>query len=207
MKKQFYLFTAGMLIVCLAHAQFKKGDVLLGGNFSFANTTTKGSSGGQTFLNISPNFGIATSENHMYGFNLIYGYSKVNNSDGSQSRVNTYGFGTFLRQYKALGTSGFYVFAEENLHGQYIASSEGPHGGPYVTYEKDITGAIGFFPGLAYRISSHIMLETGFQNLAYVQYEHVSQPTASDIKTNTFSLGSGLSNSLDNFIVGFKWLL
>jgi hypothetical protein len=35
MKKQFYLLTAGLFTLCIANAQIKKGDILLGGNVLF----------------------------------------------------------------------------------------------------------------------------------------------------------------------------
>jgi hypothetical protein len=84
------------------------------------------------------------------------------------------------------------------------------YGGSSGSDSKGYTLNLAFYPGVAYAISPHVQLETGFQNLAYAQYGHTKTTIpggTEDIRENDFRLGAGLSNSLGGFVVGFKWLL
>ena len=214
MKKQFYLLTAGLLIVCITNAQIKKGDVLLGGNLNFSKQTTKPDdvfyNGDQTSFSISPSIAKAVKDDLIVGLNLSFSYFKNVNKVNTPSMISTsssYGLGVFIRKYKVLG-AGFALFAEGDLSGQDILSRSYADGGTKPPADKNYTINAGFYPGLAYFISKHVQLETGFQNLAYVQYGHANTgQNPFEVKTNTFSVGTGFNQALSNFIVGIKWLM
>ena len=65
------------------------------------------------------------------------------------------------------------------------------------------------YPGIAYSLTKKFQLEAGFNNLAYVQFSHAKQTAASNnqsVATNSFSLGSSLSN-FARLTIGFRVLL
>lgn len=207
MKKQFYLLAAGLLAVCIANAQIKKGDMLLGGSLGFNSQNIKpdGPANNSTAINVSPSFGIATKDNLLVGFNLVYSHIKSDNAQSPTQRADAYGAGFFVRRYKLLG-SGFSLFGEGNFMGTYNHQKNYYY--PGASDSKGYSLNLGFYPGVAYAISPHVQLETGFQNLAYAQYGHTKTTGGTaDVKENDFRLGAGLSSSLGGFVVGFKWLL
>lgn len=211
-KKQFYLLTAGLLLVCVAHAQLKKGDILLGGNVSFGRSTSDPGSGSypssQTSYFLLPSIARAVKDDLLVGLNLTYSHSKgKTGSPVAISTQNIYGLGIFIRRYKTLG-AGFALFAEGDLGGGYTLSNNYTEGGTKPPANKSYTINAGFYPGIAYFISKHVQLETGLQNLAYIQYAHSkSGQVPTEMKSSTFSVGSGLSQSLGSFVVGFKWVI
>jgi len=73
-----------------------------------------------------------------------------------------------------------------------------------------LTFNLGFYPGIAYAISPHVQLETGFQNLFYATCAHnktTIDGSTEEPKSDSFGLGSSFSGTLGGFTVGFKWLL
>jgi len=212
MKKQFYLLTAGLLLVCIAHAQLKKGDILLGGNVNFNTQTltpTNGSKSSQIYYSFSPSIAKAVKDDLLVGLNLSYSHSR--NKAGAPATISTqdgYGLGVFVRKYKTLG-AGFALFAEGDLGGFYLLSNSYQDGGTKPPANKGYSINAGFYPGIAYFISKHVQLETGIQNLGYIQYGHAksNSGTALEAKSNTFGVGTSLNQALDNFVVGVKWVL
>ncbi|MBN9382868.1 MAG: hypothetical protein J0H74_19030 [Chitinophagaceae bacterium] len=210
MKKQFYLLATGLFTVCIVNAQIKKGDILLGGNLNFSKQDTKPMSSNSTSITVAPSFGIATKDNQVIGFNLSYGHTKAENYSYPTQTSDIYGAGVFLRRYKLLG-SGFSLFAEGNFMGYYSHQKNIYYTGTGVpTDTKGYSFYLGFYPGIAYAISRHVQLETGFQNLAYASYGHTKTTitgATNDVKTDNFLLGTALNNNLGGFTVGLKWLL
>ncbi len=225
MKKHFHLLIFFFLLALCSQAQIKKGDILLGGDIGFySQKTDPGIQNNnyltkQTSLNLSPSIAKAIKNNLLAGIDLAYSGSTTTQSSGvyggSTLKVRTYGAGFFLRSYKPLG-SGFSLFMQSRLGGSYSTQKN--------TYDNfpgnnsDLKGYsidLGFYPGIAYAITKKVQLETGFQNILDVSYAHskntvVTDPatsTATSSKTNTFSLQSGLSNSLAGFVIGVRVLL
>src|SRR5882757_9601242 len=109
-KKHFYAMAIGLFTVCIANAQIKKGDVLLGGNLGFSknSSTPAGMDGNdQTFISISPSFGKVVADNLLAGFNLNYAHSRSKSGNPGNpgqaaniSTQDTYGLGVFVRKYK-----------------------------------------------------------------------------------------------------------
>lgn len=210
MKKQSFLLAAGLFTACIANAQIKKGDVLLGGGLSFTRLTNSPAANDQTSINITPSIGIATKDNQLVGFNLSYTHMKYDNGANGPQTSDAYGAGVFLRRYKPLG-SGFALFGEGNFMGSYAYSKNTYYtatGQP--TESRGYGFNLGFYPGIAYAISPHAQLETGFQNLFYASYGHSKtkiEGATVEPRSDYFSLGSSFSSTLGGFTVGFKWLL
>jgi len=213
MKKQFYLLTAGLLLACMAHAQLKKGDILLGGNINFSKQTTKPLNsnypgfGDQTTIGFYPSIARAIKDDLLVGLNLTYAYFKSTNAYGNISTQDSYGLGVFIRKYKTLG-AGFALFAEGDLGGAYTLSNNYADGGAKPPANESYTVSAGFYPGIAYFIGKHVQLETGLQNLGYIQYGHAKMgQDTQEVESNSFSVGTGLSQALSNFVVGVKWVI
>ena len=212
MKKQFYLLTAGLLLACLAQAQLKKGDILLGGNVNFAvqhsTSSTTDQVSKQTSYSVTPSIGKAVKDGLVVGLSLTYShYKSTSNSTPAFTSVqDAYGLGVFVRKYKELG-AGFSLFAEGDLGGQYMPSNTYTEGYPKPPASKAYAINAGFYPGIAYFINRHIQLETGIQNLAYIQYTHSKAGGVPDAKSNAFNIGTNLSQAFDNFVIGIKWIL
>jgi hypothetical protein len=208
MKKQFYLALFFFMAVLSTHAQIKQGSVLLGGNLGF--NTEKGSAppntmyqSGTTSFQLSPTIAKAIKDNLLLGFDLNYAHSssnEQNNPGTSEEKSDIYGLGVFLREYKSLGNR-FYIFTQEELSGNYSTASLNA-----VTVNKGTAVTLGFEPGLAYGISKRVQLETGFPNLFYLNYQH-NNSVADNVKTHSFGLGTNMSSSLEDFEVGFRFLL
>jgi len=229
MKKYFYLLTFFLTTGLLSQAQIMKGSILAGGNIGFStNKTTpvnpvQNYQAKETSINISPSIGIAIKDNLLEGFDLAYSYANQEQAYsvgsgqfGHQKVKNSlYGVGFFLRQYKYLGNR-FYLFMQGRLGASYVTGESGDdRQSSTITHNKIYGVTLGFYPGISYAITKKVQLETGFQNLFSAQYSHEKdtyENTAipgnnSIYKTNSFSLGTSLSNSLNGFVIGFKVLL
>jgi len=215
MKKQFYLLTAGLLFVCIAHAQIKKGDILLGGNVNFIKQTTNPVTGdyssNQTVYSLSPSIARAVKDDLLVGLSLTYNHNGSKSNGGGSTVINRqdgYGLGFFVRKYKTLG-AGFALFAEGDLGGTYNLWKNYLEGGTKPPANKGYSINAGFYPGVAYFISKHIQLETGLQNMAYIEYGHskTAPGTTIEQKSNSFSVGTSLNQALNSLVLGIKWVL
>jgi hypothetical protein len=163
-----------------------------------------------TGIYVTPAFGKAIKENLIAGFDLNYGYYKTQTFSTDVQKNNNYGVGLFLRRYATLG-KGFYVFGQARAGTAYIhqkfTSLQQPSGS---NTSKGYNIGLSFYPGISYAVSRKFQLETGFNNIAFVQYEHAKvtyggSSTPSSV-TNAFNLGTSLS-SLTGFVLGFRFLL
>lgn len=217
MKKQFYLLGFFFAITLCSQAQIKKGDVLLGGTLGFftQKTTTDGSGADnkQSGVNLTPGIGRAIKDNLVAGFDLTYNGSSTIYTNYS-SRNRAYGAGVFLRRYTYLG-SGFAIFAQTRLGGQYNTQKDQNAGVPVPGNDtKGYSITASFYPGIAYAITKRVQLETGFANLVYAQYSHAKNTGIEDPATNTtytnktngFSLQTSLTSNYA-FAVGIRVLL
>ncbi|HEY4208151.1 MAG TPA: hypothetical protein VGM31_15105 [Puia sp.] len=212
-KKQISLLAAGLLFVCVVHAQIKKGDILLGGNVNLSLQHAQPGGSDQvnksTSFSLTPSIGKAVSDGLVVGLNLTYSYykTKSNSMPVNVGIQDTYGLGVFMRKYKTLG-AGFSLFGEGDLGGQYMTSNGYVEGSPKPPANKSYAITAAFYPGIAYFISRHVQLETGIQNLAYVQYRHnKSGGSPNEDRENSFDIATNLNQALQNFVVGVKWLL
>jgi len=217
--KKFILSSLAVLIVFFSRAQIKKGQVVLGGSLGFGHSaSTYDSSYHQsdtkfTSFNISPSVGWAIKDNLLFGVEATYTHQR---SSTEQSTVNTHSDfnsftgGVFIRKYKYLG-SGFSFFAQGNAdltygHTKYVNTNPG-------NQNQDSYGfAMGFYPGVAFALSSRWQLETGFPNVGYINYNHskytAETPAGKDqhYSNNSFSVGSSLSNTYQ-LSIGLKYII
>ena len=210
MKKiKFYFLSISILFTILAQAQIKKGSIFLGGDIG--GVTQKTESGSNTSKQsgffISPVFGKAIKENLVLGTDLLYGHNKY--ESGGEQTISTYGIGVFLRKYKAIGSSGFYIFLQGRAGYRFTNNKlEGP--ATYVNVAKNHTASLSIYPGLSYAVSKRLHLETGFNSLVSVNYftetAETGNPVTSSTKTSGLNISSSLNN-ISNLYLGFRVLL
>ena len=196
----------------VASAQFKKGDVLLGGLLSYNSSTS------QYFPNQKVNNGIfmisigqAVKDNAVFGINLSYSpLSQKNDDPGSfyDSKTNGYSAGVFYRVYKPLGKE-FYFFGEGGANYIGSTSTAKDMSGAKISTATSNGGNIYIMPGLAYRISKKFFLELSIPNLLTVNYTSLKTTSnGSSVTTDSFGAGVSLaSNPLSSIGIGFRLLL
>ena len=196
----------------IASAQFNKGDVLLGGQFSYNSTkndyipSLKANNG-----NFTVSIGQAVKVNAVFGITLSYSPGSQKNNDPNNfydNTINGYSAGIFYRLYKPLGKE-FYFFGEGGAN--YIGSTSASKNmsGVKISSETSNAGSIYIMPGIAYRISKKFFLEVNIPNLFSVVYLN-ERTTSNGIssKTDSFAASASLtSNPLSNIGIGFRLLL
>jgi hypothetical protein len=212
MKQRLLLIIVLFVIAASANAQIQKGAIVLGGQLGFSSQSSKSTQNTSKTIGfgISPAFGKAIKENLVIGGDINYSYNKNEPGVAVVQKSNSYGLGFFVRKYKELG-KGFYLFGQTRLGGSYQKQTTKNNVQPSGNVEtKGSFFQLAIYPGLAYSISKKLQLEAGFNNLGYIQYDHSKQtygPTPNDsIKTNSFSLGSSLSN-FSGLTIGFRVVL
>ncbi|MGN6491623.1 MAG: hypothetical protein ACTHLE_06460 [Agriterribacter sp.] len=216
MKKTFYQFiftvTLCISVNCL-QAQISKGAHFLGGSFNLYSSDDEDYSGfttrGATFR-ITPAYGRFINQNLVVGGALSYRNTNVTRSQTGdlkeKQKDNYYGVGVFLRQYKHLGKSGFYLFLHNQLDGEltrlktvYVSS-----GDTYKTTGYNIR--LNVNPGIAYAVTPRFHIETGLNDLLYMDYTNNKTSPGNGNKNRTFKAGASLGDNLQ-FSVGFRILL
>lgn len=201
-------------------AQVNKGAIFLGGNIGFSHYKIDyGSSSGDTKTNsilIAPAFGIAVKNNLVAGVTAHIGSSTTkesNTPNSAESRSNSYGAGLFLRKYKAIGKSGFSIFAQGNLGGGY-AKSENENQSTGYRQEIRITNiGLSVAPGISYAVSRKLQLETGFNNALSLTFSNQkasnynNNTLTTSQKTNGFDISTSLNSFTSSFYLGFRVLL
>lgn len=203
------------IFVCSANAQITKGSVFLGGDISGSSQKTKTTDDitayKQNMINIFPVFGKAIKDNLVLGVNAGFGIYDDNNLENDwKHKTNSYSAGVFLRKYKNIGTSGFYLFVQGGFGAGYMnQKQEGPS--PDNFHElKRISVGVNAYPGLSYAVSRKLHLETGFNNLLTLNYFHDKIEAGSPLtnyKANGFSIASSLNNATSALYLGFRLLI
>ena len=173
MRKSLLAILIVFLNTCIVNAQIKNGFVFLGGDISGSTQKTKYgdiTTNKQNGINISPVFGKAIKDNLVLGVNA--GANIYNNDNPPENGVydtKAYNVGVFLRKYKNISTSGFYIFVQGGLGASHLRQKQK---GMYTTYDetKQFTISVNAYPGISYAVSKKLHLETGFNNLLMVNY-------------------------------------
>lgn len=207
-------FTLAVLFLSVFHlsnAQISKGSILLGGSFGLS--TTKDQTGNveskQNNFYFSPAAGVAVKQNLIAGGDLLFNYSEYPAQNGKQF-YRTYGAGFFMRKYVPVANR-FYVFGQVRAG----VSSFNNTLADLVDYRSKQTGwglNVSFNPGISYAINNKWQLEAGFNDMAYLNYQHQKTQTNSFggtviTKRNSFSAGSNLNNFSSSLFIGFRFLL
>ena len=221
------------LIIFLFHfitsAQFKKGDILLGGQFSYSHSSNNSFQPAATppqndqkfdYGNFTISAGKSINENSVFGINLSYSQQSqknyfYNGYNPLEYKNYNYAIGIFFRKYKPLGKE-FFIFGEGNAFYNWSTQS-----GKDTLGFKTLTGSgwgagIVFFPGIAYKISKHFFIEitipnlfaAGYSKLDFVYHDQSSPPSWQSSNNESFSLTTSLSsNPLNALGIGFRLIL
>lgn len=218
MVQKFTLIAA--LFACISltsQAQIEKGNVLIGGNLAFNSTTRDpvGVFNPTSGLSLSPSVAWAYKNNRLAGVSLTYRHTGNENKD---LNTNSYGAGVFLRQYKPLGKSGFYVFAQESLNynnNEYRQFMSG-YSGSYILKSKTNNISTGINPGFAFDLTRKVQLELLLNNLVSLGYSQTKNSSIFNTtggpsfisKEHSFYLNSDFNlDQLSNINVGVKFIL
>jgi hypothetical protein len=202
------------LFVSSANAQIKKGSIFLGGDIGGSIQKTK--SGGittnkQNGINISPVFGKAIKDNLIFGVNAGFGiYNNDNPVNKWEYNTNSYNAGVFVRKYKNLATSGFYLFVQAGLGINYYKQKQEGLSPMDFDETKRVTVGINAYPGISYAVSKKLHLETGFNNLLSLNYFIDKREVGSPVtkyKTNGLGISSSLNNATSSLYLGFRLLI
>lgn len=219
MIKSAMLIIAVLSCCATSKAQILKGATWLGGSVSFSSEVIKSdpSKIANTNYYLNPAFGKAVKENQVVGAELELSYGKSKTDNGTLQLKNseeyTVGAAAFKRWYKPLGKN-FYLFGhlrggiswnDRNVKGNNPQNDQNKY--------QTIAGTISFYPGVSYALTNKVHLESGFNNLAYLQfssnqfqYLQNGQLVGNKVTTNKFIAGSSLSNQ-GWFFVGIRVLL
>lgn len=198
-----------------SQAQITKGSLFLGGDLSLSTVNAKNANDENTIkqnsFNISPVAGIAVKDNFIAGVSLNAGFSENKNPYQATQKGNSFGAGVFARHYKNIRKSGFYVFVQNSLGAGYGEQRYEKTDYNDLKKVKTFTVNLNIYPGISYAVSRKLHLETGFNNLLYINYSNekneswnIAATTAT--KTNRLYLGTSLNN-LSSLYVGFRVLI
>jgi hypothetical protein len=211
MRKLYLALLTFLFVTTFVHAQIKKGSTFLGGDIG--GSTQKTQTGNQEAfrqwgISLSPVYGKAIKDNLILGGDLTFAYSEYDNI-GSEQRINVYGGGVFLRKYKSLGNSGFFIFLQGRTGYRYLQSKI--EAGSVVTDRvKNHSVNLSMYPGLSYALNRKLHLESGFNNLISLNYyteKRITTGTPDILNRNSgFSISSSLNN-ISNLYLGFRVIL
>jgi hypothetical protein len=210
------LSLALVLFIFSANAQFKKGDILLGGDLSYsANKTTSPYFTGEAKYNsgiFNISLGKAIKENAIVGINLDFQplTNTYNSGVGLYTvQTNSYGIGIFYRVYKGLGKD-FYIFGEAGGFYTGSTSTTKDTTGNKISTGSGNGGHLYFTPGIAYKVSNKFFIELSIPQIFTLQYASSNTKTGS-VTTETdkgFTAGINInSNPLDALGIGFRLVL
>lgn len=212
MGKLFTLIAIAVLASISINAQISKGSILLGGGIGYSSQENKLE--GSTIENktsnfyISPAIGIAVKENLIAGGDLSFS-SQFQDNMNNEAIINYYGAGIYMRKYFPIA-SRFYIFGQGRV-GANIFDGETTQGTDYISTNKGYNVNVGIYPGISFQVNKKLHLETGFNNLVYIQYENGKIKTqslgnVSNATSKSFSVNSSLNN-MSGFYVGLRLLL
>jgi hypothetical protein len=209
MKK--YLLTSVVLFSVLSglFGQISKGSVLLGGDISVYSEkqVVNNSDYKVSGIYFSPLFGKAIKDNLFFG-----GFLSIGTSDNSGANNNTpyedhnYGAGIFLRKYAVI-YNNFYGFIQGTLG---VTSSNQEYQNSSLIKRKTV--GLNFSPGISYKLSKKLHLETGFREVLSLGYSNERNESLNPIltyngKSNRFFASSSISNFGSSLYFGFRLLM
>lgn len=212
MKRKLYLFLLTVCIISSAnhlHAQISKGTALTGISFNYStskNESNGGNTSSQSAFGFSPSYGVFIKQNLVIGGDLSISQSK-NDTDASVGITNTqkqnwYGASVFARQYKNLGSSGFYLFLQGNVGANLSRAKSYTKTSSSSDVNSESNGfaiQLGIYPGISYAVTPKFHIETGLSNLLYMGYgnlktEYTNTPSM-NYKSNGFNIGANIGQN------------
>jgi Autotransporter beta-domain len=203
-----------IIFICTlsSSAQITKGSIFLGGDFIFTSSNS-----GQTSSNsiksrnfgISPAIGLVVQNNLLAGVKLNYYHASSKDNSGNRQEINSWGGGLFLRKFKRIRESDFYFFIQGDLSTAFGDEIIGENSANQVKVNSN-SYSLDIYPGVNYRLSKKLLLETGlnsFFRVGYSHYKRVSGTTIPLTETyNNFGINSSFSG-VTGFYIGVKILL
>ena len=188
---------------------------MIGGSIGYNNTDNsysdnsgyKSTSNG---LNLGLSYAKSYSENVFWGLTASFGYSDYKNVDpnnpasNNNSQTRNFYLGVFCRKYYPIITN-LYVFTQTGL-GYTNSSSDGSNTAPSKGYNVGIYG----YPGISFKASKKIYLETTLNNVLNVDYSHTetNYTATTTYNQNRFSATVQLPTQiLQNLNVGMTIIL
>ena len=215
--KRFTILLLLTTIICRSslHAQITKGSFFTGGNIGGAYQRVEAYTNDvpleQKGFTISPVFGKVIKDNFVLGIDAglsLFNTKNSPNYDNKSQLINTYTAGIFVRQYKPLG-GGFYLFLQERLGYKY-EKYDNSAGTLNIKNYKRHTVALTAYPGISYAVSKRLHLETGFNNLFYINYSYENgsgyDARTSNYKSNSYNAGADL-NAFSSLYIGVRIFL
>lgn len=220
MRKMYVLLFVSACFASLAHAQFKKGDKLLGGSIGFLNqnrsSTDPVSPNTATVFNITPSIGFFTSPDRLIGFSLSYTNETYKYTNTKLVR-NGVGAGIYKQYWNSLGKK-FYFIMEGNVSGLYAKGStkQTTNGGvsSTVSEQKALTVTAGIVPGISYQITKRLTTDMFFSNFLYFTDTYSKNKDnypgipPREYTNNSVGFGTGFTKfSTNNLQFGFRYIL
>lgn len=223
MRRFTFLFLIAFIMISAVNGQIQKGTTVWGGNIGFNTQKYDPGPGGGSIntnrsFNVAPLFAKAIKQNFIVGGDVTYGNS-FNKQESSANAVyktdnNSYGIGAFIRGYKNLGNSGFYLFLQSRLGANVTKGKTSNTGNPGPVMKSDNNGfdiRLNLYPGVSYAITPKMHIETGLNDLFQVGYGNSkttsgNQTSETKTKSSGFNAGIGLGSST-LWTVGVKFFL
>ncbi len=206
----FYTF---FFFLSTSFSQLNKGTILLGGDVSYnTQSSTNGPATSKTEnFTFSPTIAVAVKKNVFWGGSVLF--SSINNKPApvnAFSKHNSYGADLFFRKYK-LVKNKFYVFIEAGLS-YGIAKEKFRQNPDYFFDSKRITTGLNISPGVSLAVSKKLYLESGFNNIAHLGYQHNKTEgynfgNVISLSSSNFGLSSRLRVITSNLYFGFRFML
>ena len=200
MKKLIVMAAVVLLGATAAKAQFKKGDVILGGNLNVTTESQKvkdaDAKKNNTTFGVSPKVGVALNPNWVVGIFARTEFDFDKNVDGTKDKAYYITPGIFARNYHMLGDSKFAFFAEANAG--YNFGSEKNNDVKTTSYNGF---SVRVLPGITYFVNKHFMLEGAFGGLNYTYLQEKAEATGVKTNTNHFSF-----DFPKEFQLGVNWI-
>ncbi len=216
MKKRLPILAIICLLAATSHSQIRKGMIFLGADLN-GSIYSKKVEGMVTEKNhsfgIIPTFGKVIKDNILFGGRIGVQGSKTESQNSSYEFKNTtFHVGVFLRKYKSLGNSGFFLFGQAGLN-LLRGKHENSNNSNYGDNAKSFLVSLSAYPGIAYAATKRLHLETGLNNLVMLNYESLNRTlTNAGISHNEKSQGVSFMSSMNNgggnsLYLGMRWFL
>ncbi len=212
MKKYLLTSVISFSILSGLFGQISKGSVLLGGDFSASTAKQKSgvTESSNSGFSVSPLIGKAIKENFIVGGSLRVGYGKNKTTTNNSNVNNSYGVGVFVRKYKNF-KGNVYGF----LQGGADAGTEKTkysQNNSLINTNNVIRAGISLTPGISFKVSNKLHLETGLREVASLTYQHqkindMNNNVNNESVSNSFSVYSSLNNFTSGLYFGFRLLL
>lgn len=221
------LLPAFLFFSFIVDAQFKKNDILLGGQLyytynsvtnTYANVVYPSGDYKNSNGNITISTGKAINENTLFGIDLSYmatsstNYPSLNGDILLKLKTNGFSAGIFYRKYKSLGKE-FFLFGQISAsYGWSNTSGKDSIGQELISGSTSMISA-NLYPGIAYRVSKHLFLELTIPSLINIGYAKSNsssheQNLSQSNKNDQFSISTSLSsNPLNALGIGFRLIL